>query len=522
MKTYYDVHCHIFNKDVIIRRLVNIVQSLIAIKDMLNGEVSESELKFKIDGINRTLEKVTRDTSEEVFDALNQVYKDKVVTTPLMFDLTYADDNDDDENSNKRYRRRIKRIFKAAYFLLPVIKLKIRDKALRDALNPIRDGLKEFEKKFDKKSEQEVEIFDNSNYTQQIADLEYMAQKYKTVKPFFSVDPRREYKSGARMIDLLREKILAPNALFAGVKLYAPAGFSPTDPVLMGNDGQQGVYALCQEHAIPITVHNSNAGFACLSKKLIINGHIKKNGSVEEVKNYKHDFEYDFFSFKAGEAIKERALLLNHPKIWEKVMEKYPDLTINFAHFGGSGQILEYVKYLLPQKLEIDTFEKALKNATPEDKNRVKSIYTPKRKFLYLNSNIIFTERAKIWNIMYHHGIIDNWAKAIFDIVKKPEYPNAYTDLSCFSEGILVNLPGDNSPQPVFSIKTELAEVKRSFFDKLSDYEKSKILYGSDFFLAQFFGPTMEQYFADFQQAFDNDFDVIASVNPERFLGIKK
>jgi hypothetical protein len=72
----------------------------------------------------------------------------------------------------------------------------------------------------------------------------------------------------------------------------------------------------------------------------------------------------------------------------------------------------------------------------------------------------------------------------------------------------------------LFSIKERLKTFKSSFFDKLTAYEKSKFLYGSDFFLAQFFGPTMQNYFADFREAFGNDFDIIASKNPERFLNI--
>ncbi|MBT6006987.1 MAG: hypothetical protein HOG79_14805, partial [Prolixibacteraceae bacterium] len=90
------------------------------------------------------------------------------------------------------------------------------------------------------------------------------------------------------------------------------------------------------------------------------------------------------------------------------------------------------------------------------------------------------------------------------------------TDLSCFSEGMLVHSPKNN--ELTFSIKEELGTFKNSFYNKLSDYEKSKFLYGSDFFLAQFFGPTMEQYYADFKEAFGDDFDIIASVNPKRFL----
>ena len=235
MTTYYDIHCHIFNKDVIIRKLVNVVQSLLAIKDLVDKGVTSAELKFKIDGINRTLEEVTQPSSEDVFEALDKVYRGNVITTPLMFDLTYADDNDDDENQNKRYRKRIKRIFWLLSVALPFIKMrvnrKLQSEELAEAFDKIRDHVKQFEDSFDRKSDEEVEIFDNANYAQQIADLEYLAGEYKTIKPFFSVDPRREYKGKVNLVDKLKEKIIAEDGRFAGVKLYAPAGFSPTDPV---------------------------------------------------------------------------------------------------------------------------------------------------------------------------------------------------------------------------------------------------------------------------------------------------
>lgn len=520
MKTYYDIHCHIFNKDVIIRKLVNVVQSLLTIKSMLESEVSAEELKYKIDGINKTLLGVTQDTSEEVFKTLEQVYAGEVVTTPLMFDLSYADDNDDDENNNKRYRKRIKRVFWLISVILPFLrgkaKRKFKSQELADAIDKIRDNVKEFNKSFDKKSDDEVEIFDNANYDQQIIDLEYLAGKYKTIRPFFSVDPRREYKGKINTIDNLEQKLLRADAKFSGVKLYAPAGFSPTDPVLMGTPGQKGVYELCQENSIPITVHNSNAGFACLSTVLNVRGHVYLKGAVVEL-NGPITFENKFFSTKASEAIHERASILNHPKIWALVLQKYPNLTINFAHFGGSGQIMEYVNYGINEtKIDIDIFEDAILHVNQTDRDVITSAYLKKRKKMVLRDNLTISERAKIWNAMYRAGLIDNWAKGIFDLVKNPAYPNAYTDLSCFSEGMLIETP--NNDQLTFTIKEELKTFKHSFYDKLSDYEKSKILYGSDYFLAQFFGPSMEQYFADFKGAFGQNFDTIASDNPKRFL----
>lgn len=155
-----------------------------------------------------------------------------------------------------------------------------------------------------------------------------------------------------------------------------------------------------------------------------------------------------------------------------------------------------------------------------DDKNLIQSIYSRKRKYMYLIKDFRFDDRKKIWNTMYHSGLIDNWAKAIFELVRNVEYTNAYTDLSCFSEGKLIDLADDGSNRPVFTIKYELNKFVRNFYSQLSDYEKSKLLYGSDYFLAQFFGPSMKQYFSDFKEAFGDEFDTIAIDNPKRFLHI--
>lgn len=523
MKSYYDIHCHIFNKDVIIRKLVNVVQSLLTIKDILEDQVTEEELKYKIDGINKTLEGVTQEASEDVYNSLDEVYKGKVITTPLMFDLSYADDNDDDEHKNKRYRRRIRRVFKVIIIIIPFLKNRIKrkfdNKELMVAIDRIRDNIKVFHKSFEKKSDEEVEIFDNANYEQQIADLEFLSENYNTIRPFFSVDPRREYKGKINTIENLKQKITSQNGKFSGIKLYSPAGFSPTDPVLMGIDGQQGVYGFCVENNIPITVHNSNAGFACLSNILNVRGHVYLNGAVTEF-NGPFKFQNRLFSLKIKEvsgAIPERAKTLNHPKIWALVLDKYPDLTINFAHFGGSTEIMDYINYAIPDiKFDEDEFEDALLPLSPELKNTISSAYSKKRRKMVLKTNLTISERAKIWNALYYSGLTDNWAKGIFDLVKNPKYPNAFTDLSCFSAGTLIQSPENN--ELTFSIKENLVNFKNNFYKKLSAYEKSKILYGSDFFLAQFFGPTMEQYFADFKSAFGPEFDIIASDNPKRFL----
>jgi len=61
---------------------------------------------------------------------------------------------------------------------------------------------------------------------------------------------------------------------------------------------------------------------------------------------------------------------------------------------------------------------------------------------------------------------------------------------------------------------------KQSLFDKLKPEVQNKMLYGSDFFFIELFGPKTEHYINDFKDVFGDDFKRIASENPERFLGI--
>jgi hypothetical protein len=178
---------------------------------------------------------------------------------------------------------------------------------------------------------------------------------------------------------------------------------------------------------------------------------------------------------------------------------------------------MEYVNYSIKfQKIDEDIFEDAIVPLTPDEREVVSSAYELKKRHMYLKENLTITERAKVWNALYRTGFIDNWTKAIFDLVKNPAYPNAFTDLSCFSEGTLIELP--ETQKLTFSIKEELITLKTQFYNKLTAYEKSKILYGSDYYLTQFFGPNMQQYYNDFRAAFGDDFDRIAQTNPERFL----
>ena len=515
MIQYYDVHCHVFNKDVIIRRLVNVIQTLLEITDTDDL----ATIANKMERLLETFDVVANESSEEVFKVLNDSYNKEFIITPLMLDLTYADDNDGNERRDRRYRRRIEIIFRTIKILLGIVKRKMKSNEGKALIDKLRDDIENFYKNFKVRTDKEVEIFDDANYEKQILDLEHLVKNYPNVKPFFSVDPRQEYKDGLNTIDNLKQKLLGPDAKFKGVKLYAPVGFSPTDAVLMGTKNQQGVYDFCEKNNIPVTVHCSNSGFACLSTNLKVNGHLYLYKKAVRFTREEFTFHYKFLGKNVGEAISERASILNNPGLWAMVLKKYPNLTINFAHFGGSTQLMDYVYYRINRKqIDVDDFEESISQLPANKQDIIRSGYTRKRRKMILNEFMTITQKAQVWNTMYYAKLIDNWAKDIFELVRNPNYPNACVDLSCFSTGEMVDLPGDSSDKQVFSIKESLRNFKASFYNKLTDYEKSKILYGSDYFLLQFFGPSMKQYLSDFKAAFGDDFDVIASENPKRFL----
>ena len=89
---------------------------------------------------------------------------------------------------------------------------------------------------------------------------------------------------------------------FAGIKVYPPIGFDPW-PEADGNELKKVmlIYSYCSEKKIPLTTHCSDGGF------------------VLDEKN---------------------AETYTSPARWKKVLEEYPDIKLNFAHFGNQGNLL--------------------------------------------------------------------------------------------------------------------------------------------------------------------------------------
>ncbi|MDD2231791.1 MAG: amidohydrolase family protein [Sphaerochaetaceae bacterium] len=138
--------------------------------------------------------------------------------------------------------------------------------------------------------------------------------------PFIGVNPAVHSK---RFIANLLERYVNTDRLenpsdekriFGGVKVYPPLGMNPwPEDSREEMEKVRLLYEFCQAYQIPITTHCDNQGFRGVSSKML------------------------------GQ--------YTSPFTWAKVLKEYPDLVIDFAHFGYQYGLASDVKSRIPNGL---------------------------------------------------------------------------------------------------------------------------------------------------------------------------
>lgn len=480
MEPRFDIHLHLFNKTFLAKelyfRLIQVIHQLFDPEEKRTEKGLFDSVAQHLDKIRSVLETIKRinhflhagfqANSTEVCNDLNEVYKNEFILTPLMFDLTYCF-----VTSAQGTKGLVPKI---DYFAVLDKQKKKFMKNVGTIAPPAEKGMKAFpvagkkEQQMMAELEKEMAEFDRltkelrksgrkddtrqkviskelgglpgeaDGFYEQIRQLQELKErpKYKNrIFPFLAVDPRRP-----GILQYMKENT-GKGKPFIGVKIYSPNGYSPTDPLLYGSPKNNDcVYAFCEKNGIPVTAHNSFGGFATFMDSVEVTGDVYTSAGIKY-------YDKKILSFKtkllsgAGKAIKERALALNHPSLWEKVLQKYPKLYLDLAHFGG-GERLGF----------------ALDKADDPES--------------------------------------DNWSQKIIDLIGK--YPNAFTDISCYSD---------------FDVLRKLRSS--AVYQKI----RAKIMYGSDYYLLLLFENDFRKNIANFRSVFAGDFDLISIENPGRYLG---
>lgn len=132
----------------------------------------------------------------------------------------------------------------------------------------------------------------------QLAAIKALPQWQNRLFAFMAVDPRRP-----GLLELVKHYVL--DCGFSGIKLYPPLGYSPLDERL------EAVWAWASANDIPVMTHCSRSGPV----------HLKGRA----------------YSKAKGDA-------WTAPENYVPLLERYPNLRICFAHFGGEKDCLRFYK----------------------------------------------------------------------------------------------------------------------------------------------------------------------------------
>ncbi|WP_340154101.1 amidohydrolase family protein [uncultured Marivirga sp.] len=383
---HFDAHCHLFGRNVITGRLI--LMLLGDIVDYLDQDnpneqlqpISTREGSANEHGIGRVIRNVFNyflfnKGARQMLHDLEEDYWDTRVSPktfryiPLMFDLEMTFRNDYDTNNAASVIAQKMQEFKEKHgeFIDKmdglVERFEENDEFVFNGERVVNEDsvriLKYAKKIIKGLNLVNADVLSDAkdSFKTQKKELEQLKTLYgHDIFPFLAVDPRREGMAQEVEDNIGKEKV------FHGVKLYTPNGYSPTDLNLFDPTKAfvhgTSLYKWCEENQIPIMAHCSDSGFATFTDSLEVYGDICTQQPDTADNEYTYElafqnkekitFATNILNGGFDKSIKERAHRLNHPTLWRKVLEKYPNLKICLAHFGGgSHEWQEEIKRLI-------------------------------------------------------------------------------------------------------------------------------------------------------------------------------
>lgn len=398
-----DAHCHLFNHEVLSwRLLVDFILSRIDRR----RELARLETVGGISDLKRIIRffKTGFMDTEKIYGKLLAEGACNAVV-PLMFDLDYCMKGADCSGRIMRQKAWKKNVRRASRTEWAVLRKELHRQGMRAGREERRElgEMKQDIRRLSRKTQQ-LSLGKRDAFQAQEEELLKLAAAHSgRVFPFYVVDPRRpsNFLPGpdgeidlSPMTDRLVPR-LGGKGGFYGFKLYCPNGYSPTDPVLMA------LYGYCERHGVPLTAHCSGGGFASFAPSVRVHGHVCRDGEVVP-----HDGVLEFKHFRLTDKlrVKEKAELLNHPWLWEKVMEAFPDLRLNLAHFGCQDDGTEWTELIYGMMEKFPGLHTDFSCITEASKLRemreyfIKSPEEVRRKFLFGSDfylNLLFLDGMK-------------------------------------------------------------------------------------------------------------------------------
>jgi predicted TIM-barrel fold metal-dependent hydrolase len=327
-KRIIDVHCHLFNVQYAVMELVAATWNYVwGNYPHKRAVVQEKGLLMTLEGvadfakwIARLVEVALSDCGqaldiERTEFSHSMLGGNELVVVPLMMDIYFSlDDNRDEKDLPPPEAFAIpdsqREVFNQHFDEIRDEIKKSLPESFQDKLNEVFESARKELLAPPEKGYEGIEL--SPGYKKHMHDLENLHAQYpKTVFPFLAVDPRR-----IGIMKLIEMKVNKGSGVFKGIKLYPPLGYLPAHKAL------KEIYKHCNKYQIPVTFHCSPGG-------------MKNFRKTNYVVDWDGNSHLEDFASSGG----NKSIYYTAPDKWLRVLEKWPGLRVNFAHFGGGDGI---------------------------------------------------------------------------------------------------------------------------------------------------------------------------------------